>query len=136
MHAHILSGHLPVSKRCDFPAAVSVQVLVSEVSVYVVQIPKRCPTCKRHRKRGMRCCLYVGMTGKTPEERLADHFDPKPGQRRTIVTNCGGTLRRDLYDGLVFPTREEALDAEASLAANLADLGYTVFGPKVKPTRR
>ena len=38
--------------------------------VYVVQVMSRCERCKRRRKAGMRCCIYVGYTSKTPEERL------------------------------------------------------------------
>jgi hypothetical protein len=97
-------------------------------SVYVVQLRSRCTRCKRRRKPGMRCCVYVGHTGKTPEERLEDHRDPPPGQRPTVVTECDGVLRRDLGLGATFRSPEEAQSAEASLAAYLKELNYTVFG--------
>ncbi len=76
----------------------------------------------------MRCCLYVGSTSKSAEERLAQHLDPPSHIKKTVVTDCGGRLRPELSDGLVFRTREQAERAEASLAAHLKKLGYTVWG--------
>ena len=76
----------------------------------------------------MRCCVYVGYTSKSPEERLQDHLNPPPRYKRTVVTECGGMIRPDLGRGLVFRTQQEAEDAEASLAAYLQDRNYTVFG--------
>ena len=77
----------------------------------------------------MKCCLYVGSTKQTPKERLAEHLDPPKFFRPTVVTQCGqGTLRKDLYRGMVFGSRDEAESAEASLAAYLQERGYTVFG--------
>ena len=48
--------------------------------------------------------------------------------RRSIVTHCDGQLRRDIYRGLVFRTKEEAESAETSLAVHLESLGYAVWG--------
>lgn len=76
----------------------------------------------------MRCCVYVGSTSKTPEERLAEHLNPPPRYKATVVTHCGGTLRPDLAKGFTFRTQDEAEGAEASLASYLQHLGYTVFG--------
>jgi len=76
----------------------------------------------------MRCCIYVGYTSRTPEERLKQHLDPPAKFKKTVVTHCGGRLRPDLAPGVVFHSKEEALSVEASLAAYLIDRGYTVFG--------
>ena len=99
-------------------------------SVYVVQVRSRCRRCKARRKPGGRCCVYVGYTGKTPEERLLDHLDPPRGYKRTVVTECGGALRPDLARDLVFATIDEAKRAERALAANLRQRGYAVWGPR------
>lgn len=76
----------------------------------------------------MRCCVYVGYTSRSPQARLAQHLDPPQNFKATVVTKCGGTLRPELASGLVFRTKEEAIDAEASQTAYLKDRGYTAFG--------
>src|SRR3954452_21055852 len=93
-------------------------------SVYVIQVKGRCARCKRRRKANGRCCLYVGSTARSIEERLVTHLDPPPKLESTVVTECGGRLRPDLYKGLVFRTREEAEDVELSLAEHLRTQGY------------
>jgi hypothetical protein len=100
----------------------------SRYQVYAVQIRSRCEKCKRRRKPGMRCCIYVGYTSKTPKERLEQHLNPPANFKRTVVTQCGGTLRPDLAPRKTFSSQEQALSVEASLAAYLIDRGYTVFG--------
>jgi hypothetical protein len=97
-------------------------------SVYVIQIRKRCRRCKARRRPGMRCCVYVGATAKSPEERFEQHLDPPPGFKRTVVTECGGSLRPDLAPRRTFPDREAAEAEERRLAAELSRRGYTVFG--------
>lgn len=77
----------------------------------------------------MRCCVYVGSTGRSPEERLAQHLSPPKHIKKTVVTDCGGVLRPDLAPPRAFPTREAAEGAERDLARRLRDRGYTVFGP-------
>jgi hypothetical protein len=101
-------------------------------SVYVVQLKGRCSRCKRRRKPGGRCCLYVGYTGLSVEQRLQAHLDPPPHLKRTVVTECGGQLRPDLYRGMVFKTSEAAESAELSLAEHLRAKGYVVWGPGLK----
>lgn len=96
--------------------------------VYVIQIRRRCADCKRRRKPGMRCCVYVGATSKTPEARLQQHLDPPPKFRKTVVTKCGGSLRPDLSPKRTYKTWEDATRAEADLAERLRLRGYTVFG--------
>ena len=100
--------------------------------VYVVQIRARCSRCKRLRKPGGRCCLYVGYTGLSAKGRLQSHLNPKPPVKRTVITDCGGQLRPDLYRGMVFRTVEEAESAELSLAEHLRSQGYVVWGPRLR----
>jgi hypothetical protein len=99
-------------------------------SVYVIQIKSRCKRCKARRKPGMRCCVYVGSTAKTPRERFAQHLDPPPGHKRTIVTECGWKLRPDLAPVRTYVSREAAEAAERLLATKLRQQGYTAFGPR------
>jgi hypothetical protein len=99
--------------------------------VYVIQVRKRCDRCKARRPPGGPCCVYVGSTAKTPEERLAEHLDPPPSYKRTVVTHCGGFLRPDLAPDRTFDTRDAAEAAEVALAADVAARGYTVLGPRL-----
>jgi len=55
--------------------------------VYVVQLKKHCPRCKQFRTAEMRCCVYVGMTSKSAEERLAEHLEGRAGYKATDVTS-------------------------------------------------
>jgi len=79
-------------------------------------------------------CLYVGMTSKTPAERLKQH---KTGYRNKrnhklsayIVEKYGSYLRPSLYDHLneKSMTRQEALTMEEKLALELRRKGYAVW---------
>lgn len=99
-------------------------------SAYVIQLHRRCARCRARRPPGGRCCVYVGSTAKSHEERLAEDLDPPPTYRKTVVTHCGGFLRPDLSHGLQFETRPEAEAAERALAEDLTERGNTVFGPR------
>lgn len=101
------------------------------LSLYVIQLRKRCARCKARRRPDGRCCVYVGSTAKSHEERLAEHLDPPPTHKKTVVTHCGGSLRPDLATRHRYWTRPEAEAAEVALARSLADRGYTVFGPRL-----
>ena len=71
-------------------------------------------------------CVYVGMTSKTPEERLAihqsEHLHSSPK-----VREFGITLMPDLYEHLNPLTREEVEDMEKKLAEGLRSKGYAVW---------
>ncbi len=101
---------------------------MSEYRVYVIQIRGRCARCKARRKPGMRCCVYVGYTSKTPEERLAQHLEPPTTFKKTVVTHCGGQLRPDLAPQRPYRSVESAKKVESRLADDLRERGYTVFG--------
>jgi len=68
-------------------------------------------------------CVYVGMTGLTPEERFANH---KAGLKASsIVRRYGTRLLPELYRHLPF---EAAAKMEMDLAEDLRRAGYTVTG--------
>jgi hypothetical protein len=71
-------------------------------------------------------CVYVGMTGLTPEERLANH---KAGIKDAwVVQRYGLHLLPELYTHLNPMPFEAAVEMEKDLAADLRRMGYTVTG--------
>ena len=71
-------------------------------------------------------CVYVGMTGLTPEERFANH---KAGIKAAfVVTRYGIRLLPELYEHLNPMPFEAAAQMEMDLAADLRRAGYTVTG--------
>ena len=78
---------------------------------------------KRDRKKP---CVYVGMTGLTPEERFANH---KAGTKAAwVVKRYGLRLLRELYEHLNPMPYEAAAEMEKDLAEDLRRAGYTVTG--------
>ena len=108
--------------------------------IYVVELSKRVFTdnakfrAANPQFNGVLECLYVGMTSKTPAERLKQH---KTGFRNakghnlsaTIVRNYGRYLRPSLYShhNLKPMTKQEALQMEEKLAWDLRRQGYAVW---------
>jgi hypothetical protein len=81
------------------------------------QKPKRDP---------QRPCVYVGMTGLTPEERFANH---KAGIKDApLVKHYGVRLLPELYAHLNPMPYEAAVQMEQDLAEDLRRAGYTVTG--------
>jgi hypothetical protein len=79
-------------------------------------------------------CLYVGMTSKTPAERLQQHktgYINKKGHKLSanIVQKYGIYLRPSLYDHINSKqmTRQQALLMEEKLARDLRRQGYAVW---------
>ncbi len=71
-------------------------------------------------------CVYVGMTGLTPEERFANH---KQGIKDALVVRRYGIrLLPELYAHLNPMPFEAATQMEKDLAEDLRRLGYTVTG--------
>lgn len=71
-------------------------------------------------------CVYVGMTGLTPEERFANH---KAGiKAAAIVTRYGIRLLPELYAHLNPMPFEAAAEMEKDLAEDLRRAGYSVTG--------
>jgi predicted GIY-YIG superfamily endonuclease len=69
---------------------------------------------------------YVGMTGLTPEERLANH---KAGVKSArVVRKHGVRLVPTLYEHLNPLSYEDAVRLEGELANSLRKRGFQVFG--------
>lgn len=70
-------------------------------------------------------CLYVGMTGRTPDERFRQH---KEGYKASkYVREYGKHLRRRLYEKYNPMTHEDAARKEIELANELRRKGYAVW---------
>jgi hypothetical protein len=100
-------------------------------NVYVVLLD---PAVTRHRKikllnpnrRPELPCVYVGLTGLTPEERFANH---KAGLKSAwVVKRYGLRLLPELFAHLNPMPFEAAAQMEADLAEDLRRAGYTVTG--------
>jgi len=71
-------------------------------------------------------CVYVGMTGLTPEERFANH---KAGIKDAyVVKRYGLRLLPELYAHLNPMPFAAAVQMEVDLAEDLRRAGYTVTG--------
>ncbi len=71
-------------------------------------------------------CVYVGMTGLTPEERFANH---KQGiKSASVVKRYGVRLMPELYAHLNPMPYDAAIQMEQDLAEDLRRAGYTVTG--------
>jgi hypothetical protein len=88
-----------------------------------------------HPRAKGRDCYYVGMTGLDPEKRFANH---KRGYKSAgVVKKYGVALAPEWFADIPPMPYEEAALAEPSLADDLRDLGFLVFGPtNRKPVRR
>lgn len=108
--------------------------------VYVIELYKRVFTenskfrLANPQFNGVLECLYVGMTSKTPKERIEQHktgYINKKGHNlaASIVHKYGSYLRPSLYEDINMKamTREQALKAEEKLALDLRRKGYAVW---------
>ena len=78
------------------------------------------------RRDAKKPCVYVGMTGLEPEERLANH---KAGVKAaSVVKRYGLHLLPELYAHLNPMPYEAAVQMERDLAEDLRRAGYTVTG--------
>ena len=108
--------------------------------VYVVELSKRIFTennkfrAANPQFNGVLECLYVGMTSKTPQERLEQHktgYRNKKGYKLSayLVEKYGRYLRPSLYEHINKKpmSRKEALIMEEKLALDLRREGYAVW---------
>lgn len=94
--------------------------------VYVVRL--------EHPRADGREAFYVGMTGLPIEQRFANH---KRGHKSArVVQKYGVALAPEWYEDIPAMSYAEAALAEPTLADDLRDLGYLVFGPTNRPRRR
>ncbi len=107
--------------------------------VYVIELSKRVFNenarfrAANPQFNGVLQCLYVGMTSKTPKERLEQHksgYRNKKGYKLSsnIVQKYGMYLRPSLYNQIEPVTsRAEALKLEEKLALELRRQRYAVW---------
>lgn len=107
--------------------------------IYVVELSKRVFSENRRFREanpqfnGVLQCLYVGMTSKTPKERLAQHksgYINAKGHNLSsaIVKKYGSYLRPSLYNHVKpLKTRAEAIKMEETLALELRRKRYAVW---------
>ena len=108
--------------------------------VYVIELSKKVFTenarfrAANPQFNGVLECLYVGMTSKTPKERLQQHktgYISKKGYKISayIVQKYGTYLRPSLYYEINSKpmNREQALLMEKKLALDLRRKGYAVW---------
>ena len=99
-------------------------------SVYVVELEPAVLEFRKFREANPDCsrprsCLYVGMTGLTPEARFANH---KAGIRaNSYVQRFGLRLLPKLYAYANPMPYEAARDMEVELAIALQEEGYAVW---------
>ena len=87
-----------------------------------------------HPRAKGRPASYVGMTGLPVEERFANH---KLGYKcARVVEKYGVALAPEWYEDIPAMSYEEAALAEPTLADDLRDLGYLVFGPTNRRRRK
>ena len=111
----------------------------AEYYVYVVELSKKVFSentkfrTANPQYNGAMQCVYVGMTSKTPEERLEQHktgYINKKGHKLSsnIVEKYGKYLRPSLYNHLnPMKTQAEALAMEEKLALELRRQKYAVW---------
>ena len=71
-------------------------------------------------------CVYVGLTGLHPDQRLSNHL--RGFKSSSYVHRFGVKLLPELYSHLNPMPYEAAVQMEADLAEDLRRLGYTVTG--------
>ncbi len=110
-----------------------------EYRVYVIELSKRVFNentkfrAANPQFNGVLQCLYVGMTSKTPKERLEQHksgYRNKRGYKLSsnIVQKYGMYLRPSLYNHIdPIATRAQALKLEEKLALELRRQRYAVW---------
>lgn len=91
--------------------------------VYVVRLA-------HPRHPGVRDCYYVGMTGLHPQQRFDNH---KAGIKAArVVRDFGLELAYEWFDEIPPMTYAEAALCEPTLADELRDRGFVVFGPTLR----
>lgn len=99
-------------------------------NVYVVELDPAVLNLARFRRANperdmLKLCLYVGMTGLTPEERFARH---KAGiQSNPLVHRYGLRLLPKLYAYANPMPYQAAREMEVELAIGLREQGYAVW---------
>jgi Uri superfamily endonuclease len=98
--------------------------------VYVILLREEVEQVARFRKANpdrlaYMPCVYVGMTGRSPEERLQQHLEGYKAS--SMVRRYGIDLVPQLYQGQSPMTFAEAKEMEVALAERLRRMGYGVW---------
>lgn len=107
-------------------------------NVYVVELDQKVWTADRKFReanptyKGIRPCLYVGMTSNSPQDRFKKHitgYRNKKGYKISskYVERYGKFLRPSLYLTFNPMTKAEATKMEEDLANSLKKRGYAVW---------
>ncbi len=111
----------------------------TEYRIYVIELSKKVFTeharfrAANPQFNGVLECLYVGMTSKTPKERLQQHktgYRNRKGHKPSsnIVEKYGIYLRPSLYNHIApMSSRDQALKMEEQLALQLRRQRYAVW---------
>ena len=99
-------------------------------NVYVVRLDDAVLTDKKFREanpqyKNGKPCVYVGMTGLTPDERFQKHKQNHKANR--FVREHGKYLMRSKFEHLNPMTYEKAQRVEVTLAEELRKRGYAVW---------
>ncbi len=99
-------------------------------NIYVIELDKDVLNEKKFiaanpHYTGEKPCVYVGMTGRNPEERLQQHLDGYKSSK--YVKKYGIRLRPRLYRSLNPMTYEDACEMEKEKARRLRKRGYAVW---------
>lgn len=118
-------------KRRTFRALQAEQQPEHHHSVYVVLLDPaagrlRAVRAANPRRDPKKPCVYVGMTGLSPEERFANHSQGI--KAASVVKRYGLRLLPELYAHLNPMPYEAAAQMEQDVAEDLRQAGYTVTG--------
>jgi hypothetical protein len=110
-------------------------------TLYVIELDPAVLQLKKFRDKNPdhrpdKRCVYVGMTSKTPEQRMFEHLTKarsKNGNKlySTVVARYGkedGLIKRLYRNHQNIPTQKLAEAAEKRLAERLRKRGYGVWG--------
>ena len=116
--------------------AVTAPVARLSHNVYVVELSTEVLRERKFRARNPgyvegKPCVYVGMTGLTPQQRFENH---KAGVKAaSVVRRYGLELAYEWFDEIPPMTWADAAQCEPTLADELRDRGFVVFGPTNRP---
>ena len=99
-------------------------------SVYVIELDEAVREDHKFATANQGCrpdkpCLYVGLTGLTPEQRFEQHMQGIKASR--IVKHFGKCLRPDRYERFNPMSYEDAAAMEVELARRLRQRGFGVW---------
>jgi len=106
------------------------QVAMAHHNVYVIELDRKVSSVSRFllanpQYGGIMPCVYVGLTGLTPEDRFHNH--KKGYKSSSFVKLYGLRLRPDLFAHLNPMDYSEAVKTETELAQHLRSEGYGVW---------